>query len=194
MAVIFTSRAKRGNNGPFCSPDCSNSDYENSFRLKMLVLKFTPGPSCKMIIWSRNCPFVIFAMKRRRWPPFFIVQNLNSVLSFSVSSPREHWKKYLSASIFAMFDCYRHFSFLHPIQFNTVERSATKSTPLTDVEAIPFPTSSHFQLTAKFNSPASQNDVKSFAKVMSVLAPECCRFQLRSHWVCSCFHLANNTF
>lgn len=95
-------------------------------------------------------------------------------------------RKNTRAYPFAMFDCYRHFSFLHPIQFHTVERTATKSMPhikrLTDVEAIPFPTSSHFQLTAKFDSPASQNDVKACSKVMYLIAPKWCRFQLTGHW------------
>lgn len=58
----------------------------------------------------------------------------------------------------------------YPIKFHTVERIATKSMPhikrLTDQEEIPFPTSSHFQFTAKFNPSASQNDVKSCSKVM----------------------------
>ena len=84
----------------------------------------------------------------------------------------------------------RHFSFLHPIQFHTVEHIATKSIPhikwLTDWEAIPFPTSSHFQFTAKFNSSASQNDVKSCSKVMylhqgGVVSSYTDVFQLNTH-------------
>ena len=106
-------------------------------------------------------------------------------------------RKNTRAYPFAMFDCYRHFSFLHPIQFHTVERIATKSKPhikrLTDMEAIPFPTSSLFQLTAKFDFPASQNDVKACSKVMysTKVVPFPVNRPLR---FCSCFPLANNTF
>ena len=32
--VIFTSHLKRGNEGPFCSPNAFNSDFDNSTRLK----------------------------------------------------------------------------------------------------------------------------------------------------------------
>ena len=52
-------------------------------------------------------------------------------------------------------DFYRHFSFHHAIQFHPVERIATRSMPhtrqLANVEAIPFPTSKHFQSIDKFS-------------------------------------------
>ena len=60
---------------------------------------------------------------------------------------------------FAIFDCYRHFfcfirSFLIPLK-------ALRQNPC----HLPS-TSSHFQLTAKFKLPVSQNEIKSGSKVM----------------------------
>ena len=73
-----------------------------------------------------------------------------TIIFMTASSPCE--QKHTLGCPFAAMDSYRHFSLHHEIQFDLVERISTRSTPhrkrLAKVEAIPFPTSKHFQSTA----------------------------------------------
>ena len=89
--------------------------------------------------------------------------------------------KHTWACPFAAVDFF-HRLFYRGIQFHPVGHIATRSMShtkrLTNVEAIPFPTSKCFQSAAKFNSPASWNDAKSYWKV-GYPAPESCRFRFR---------------
>ena len=70
--MIFTSRIKRSKKGPFCSRHAFNSDFDYFTGLKWCLSWDSPHYR-KMIIWSRNCPFVTFL----RWnengdPPFYL--------------------------------------------------------------------------------------------------------------------------
>ena len=83
---------------------------------------------------------------------------MNYHFLMSASSPCE--QTHTRACPFAAVDSYGHFSFHHAIQFHPVEHIATRSLPpyskrLAEVEAVLFPTSEHFQSTAKRNSPDS---------------------------------------
>ena len=50
---ISTGRPKRGNKGPFCGPNGFKKDYDNFSQL-------APASPRRMIIWSRDRPFVAF--------------------------------------------------------------------------------------------------------------------------------------
>ena len=73
------------------------------------------------------------------------------------------------------------------IQFQGILLNATRqdechiANDLQTVETIIFPMSEHFQSTAKLNSSASENKIKSCSKVRHP-APESCLFQLTGHW------------
>ena len=75
---------KRGNHGPFCSPNAFQSDFDNTLRKSSLrehpvfsvqfysFTRLAPVPSRKMIIWSRNYPFVIVLRWKENGASFFI--------------------------------------------------------------------------------------------------------------------------
>ena len=42
--MIFTGRLKRSNEGPFCSQNGFNSDFDNSTWLKSVFLETRPSP------------------------------------------------------------------------------------------------------------------------------------------------------
>ena len=72
-----------------------------------------------------------------------------TIIFMTASSPCE--QKHTLGCPFAAMDSYSYFSLHHEIQFDLVERISTRSMPhrkrLAKVEAIPFPTSKHFQST-----------------------------------------------
>ena len=72
-AVIFTRCQKRGNYGPFCSPNAFYSDFDNSTRQKMCCLETWLSPLVqKDHLKLKLCLCCFFVMKWERWPPFFI--------------------------------------------------------------------------------------------------------------------------
>ena len=67
----FSPVTKRGNEGPFCSPDAFNSEFDYSTGLKRCLSGNSPQSL------SAKCSFEIalcclFRMKREQWPPLFI--------------------------------------------------------------------------------------------------------------------------
>ena len=45
VAIIFTGRLKRGNYGPYCSPNPFNGDFDNSAGLKRCLSSNSPHSS-----------------------------------------------------------------------------------------------------------------------------------------------------
>ena len=75
VAVIFTSRLKRGIYGSFCSPYAFNSDFDNSTRLKgRLSWNSLQSPRAKWSFEAEIAPlsFCDQTSRAERWPPILI--------------------------------------------------------------------------------------------------------------------------